>query len=217
MKSFRSFAIQMQTLKEQKERIQKQAHELFMQYGLKSVSMDDISSKMGISKKTLYQFFSDKETLVVAVVSEIIRSNRENCDFSRDKSKDAVHEILLAMEIMSELFHHMNPSIIFDLQKYYPQGFEIFKYYKHSYLHEIIKKNIQRGINEGLYREDINIDIMTRFRLESIVMPFNPEFHQQVKLPLATIAIELSKQYLFGIVSQNGYKLIIKYFQSKLK
>ncbi len=215
MKSFRSFAIQMQTLKEQKERIQKQAHELFMQYGLKSVSMDDISSKMGVSKKTLYQFFSDKETLVVAVVSEIIRSNRENCDFSREKSKDAVHEIFLAMEIMSELFHHMNPSIIFDLQKYYPQGFEIFKSYKHSYLHEIIKKNIQRGINEGLYREDINIDIMTRFRLESIVMPFNPEFHQQVKHPLATIAIELSKQYLFGIVSQNGYKLIIKYFQSK--
>lgn len=207
----------MELSNEHKERIQKQAHDLFMQYGLKSVSMDDISSAMGISKKTLYQFFSDKETLVVAVVSEILQSNRENCDVSREKSKDAVHEIFLAMELMSELFHHMNPSILFDLHKYYSQGFEIFKSYKNGYLYEIIRNNIQRGINEELYREDINIDIMTRFRLESIVLPFHPEFHQTVKYPLAKIAEELSKHFLFGIVSQKGYKLTLKYFQTKLK
>ncbi len=200
-----------------KDRIRKQAHDLFMQYGLKSISMDDISSKMGISKKTLYQFFSDKETLVIAVVSEILRSNRENCDESRVKSKDAVHEIFLAMELMSELFHHMNPSILFDLHKYYPQGFDIFKSYKNSYLYEIIRNNIQRGIKEELYREDINIDITTRFRLESIVLPFHPDFHQTVKQPLAKIAEELSKHFLFGIVSQKGYKLTLKYFQSKIK
>ena len=154
---------------------------------------------------------------MVAVVSEILQSNRETSDISRSKSTDAIHEIFLATEQMSALFHHMNPSILFDLHKYYPQGFDIFKSYKNSYLYEVIRNNIQRGIKEELYREDINIDIMTRFRLESIVLPFHPEFHQTVKYSLAVIAEELSKHFLFGIVSQKGYKLTLKYFQTKLK
>ena len=200
-----------------KARIRLEAHDLFMQYGLKSISMDDIASKMGISKKTIYQSYADKESLVVEVITAIINQNQEKCDIDRKIATDAIHEIFLAMDQMSQLFHHMNPSILFDLQKYYAQGFEVFKSHKNNYLFEVIKKNIQRGVVEELYRPDINVEIMARYRLESIVIPFNPEFHSKIKFTLAQIAEELSKHFLFGIVSQKGHKLSLKYIQAKIK
>ena len=121
------------------------------------------------------------------------------------------------MEQMSQLFHHMNPSILFDLHKYYPQGYEIFKTHKNNYLYDVIQKNLKRGIQEDLYREDIHIDTIARYRIESIVIPFNPEFHSKVKMSLADLAEELSTHFLFGIVSPKGYKLTLKYLQSKSK
>ena len=120
-------------------RIQQEAHTLFMQYGLKSVSMDDIASKLGISKKTIYQFFSDKEQLVIRVITGILKKNQETCDFDRKRASDAIHEIFLAMQQMAELFHHMNPSVLFDMHKYYPEAYKVFLKHKNNYLYNVIK------------------------------------------------------------------------------
>jgi AcrR family transcriptional regulator len=198
-------------------RIQLEAHSLFMQYGLKSVSMDDIAAKIGISKKTIYQFYSDKEQLVIQVITAIINKNQETCEIDRKRAIDAVHEIFLAMQQMSELFHHMNPSILFDMHKYYPEAYKVFLKYKNGYLYNIIKENINRGIKEELYREDINLEIMTRYRLESIIIPFQPEFQQHVKSNLVEIAEQISTHFLFGMVSPKGYKITQKYIQQKIK
>ena len=198
-------------------RIRQSTHDLFMQYGLKSVSMDDIAAKMGISKKTIYQFYSDKEQLVAEVVTAIIKHNQQTCDIDRSRSDNAVHGIFLSMEQMSLLFHAMNPSILFDLYKYYPQSFKIFEAHKNDYLYGVIKENIIRGIGETLYRPEIKIDIMARFRVESIIVPFKPEFQSSVKSNLATIAEELATHFLFGIVTEKGYKLILKYLKENAK
>jgi len=198
-------------------RIQLEAHSLFMQYGLKSVSMDDIAAKIGISKKTIYQFYSDKEQLVIQVITAIINKNQETCEIDRKRAIDAVHEIFLAMQQMSELFHHMNPSILFDMHKYYPEAYKVFLKYQNGYLYNIIKENINRGIKEELYREDINLEIMTRYRLESIIIPFQPEFQQHVKSNLVEIAEQISTHFLFGMVSPKGYKITQKYIQQKIK
>jgi AcrR family transcriptional regulator len=215
--SFLSFASQFDNMSETATRIQQEAHSLFMQYGLKSVSMDDIAAKMGISKKTIYQFFSDKEQLVIQVISTIISKNQETCEIDRKRATDAVHEIFLAMQQMSDLFHHMNPSILFDMHKYYPESYKVFLKHKNTYLYNIIKDNIDRGIKEELYREDINVEIMARYRLESIIIPFHPEFHNNVKSNLVEIAKQISTHFLFGIVSQKGYKITQKYIQQQFK
>jgi TetR/AcrR family transcriptional regulator, cholesterol catabolism regulator len=198
-------------------RIFQQAHLLFMQYGLKSVSMDDIASKMGISKKTIYQFYADKEALVAEVVKQITSNNQLQCDNDISNSENAIHEIILAMEQMSKLFETMNPSILFDLQKYYPQAFKFFQAHKNDYVFGKIKQNINRGINEGLYRDDLNIEIVSRYRVESIVIAFNPEFQSSVKSSLVSIAQELSTFFLYGVVNEKGYKLINKYAKNRSK
>ena len=197
-------------------RIKQKAHELFMQYGLRSVSMDDIATSLGISKKTIYQYFADKDELVDAVVDVEFRKNETICEYDRSNSKNAVHEIFMAMDMVVEMFSSMNPSLVFDMQKYYPKAFQKFHKHKNDYLYNVIRDNIIRGISEELYRPELNIDIISRFRVESIIIPFNPEFFSKMKYNLAQIEEEFIIHFLFGMASLKGYKMIVKYQQERI-
>lgn len=197
-------------------RIRQKAHELFMQYGLRSVSMDDIATSLGISKKTIYLYYADKDELVEAVVDTEFTKNESICEYDRGHSKNAVHEIFMAMDMVVEMFSTMNPSLIFDMQKYYPGAFKKFHTYKNDYLFSVIRDNVIRGISEELYRPEINVDIISRFRVESIMIPFNPEFHAKMKYNMAEIEEEFIIHFLFGMASLKGYKMIVKYQQERI-
>jgi AcrR family transcriptional regulator len=199
------------------ERIHKKAHDLFMQYGLRSVSMDDIANNLGMSKKTIYQYYADKEALVDEVVTHIIGNNQNICEIDRSQANDAIHEIFLAMDMVMEMFSSMNPSLLFDMQKYYPVAFQKFSKHKNDYLYGIIKENLVRGVKEELYRPQIKIDILSRFRVESILLPFNPDFYTKLNVSLAGIQQELTYQFLYGLLSPKGYKLTQKYQQKRTK
>ncbi len=199
------------------ERIHRKAHELFMQYGLRSVSMDDIANNLGMSKKTIYLYYVDKDALVDDVVSSIIGHNQSVCELDRKQADNAIHEIFLAMDLIMEMFRSMNTSLLFDMQKYYPGAFQKFLKHKNDYLYNVIKENIMRGIKEELYRADIKVDVLARYRVESIVLPFHPDFHTKVKASLADIEQELTYHFLFGLISQKGYKLTLKYQQERIK
>ncbi|MFZ1304518.1 MAG: TetR/AcrR family transcriptional regulator [Ferruginibacter sp.] len=202
---------------ETKARIQKAAHDLVMQYGIRSVSMDDIANNLGMSKKTIYQYFKDKDELVEAVVDEVISTNQCACKQDIDRSENAVHEIFLVMEMMAEMFKTMNPSILHDMQKYHPAAFGKFKKHKNEFLFNVCTQNLLRGVQEGLYRPEMAVDILCRYRVETMFIPFNPEFQQSLKHSLAKIEEEILMHFLFGLVSQKGYKLIIKYRELKEK
>jgi AcrR family transcriptional regulator len=199
------------------ERIQIKARELFMQYGFRSVSMDDIANNLGISKKTIYQFYADKDELVEGVVDNQIRINQDCCVKDKLEAKDAVHEIFLAMEMMQEMFANMNPSVLFDMEKFHPRAFGRFQQHKYNFLYKTFTENIERGKREELFREDIDTDIMVKTRLEMIMLPFNPHVFPKNKFTLAELQIQLTEFYLFGIATQKGHKLIQKYQQERIK
>jgi AcrR family transcriptional regulator len=199
------------------ERILEKANSLFMQYGLRSVSMDDIAGGLGMSKKTIYQYYADKDELVVAVISDELARNQNLCELDRTSSSNAVHEIFLALDRIVSLFGTMNPSIIYDMHKYHPKAFDKFQQYKDGYVYSIIRENMERGIQEGYYREDIDLDILARYRLESIVLPFNPEFQNKLKKHLVQIEQELIIHFLFGLASSKGYSMINQYLKERIK
>lgn len=198
-------------------RIKEKAHGLFMQYGLRSVSMDDIAGSLGVSKKTIYQYYADKDELIAAVINQELLHNKTCCEQDRKTATNAVHEIFLAMDMVVELFSTMNPSLIYDMQKYHPKAFLKFQQHKNDYLFNIIRANMERGIREGLYRQDINLDILARYRVETMMLPFNPDFHAKLKYNLARIEEEFIIHFLFGLAAPKGYKLIIKYQQERIK
>src|SRR3954469_23865892 len=105
---------------EAKERILVKADELFNRYGIRSVSMDDIAAQLGMSKKTLYQYYADKDELVMGVFTTIMDQNRKWCTDDQKAAENAVHQVFLSFDRVQDLFANMNPSVLFDMEKYHP-------------------------------------------------------------------------------------------------
>lgn len=198
-----------------KQRIKQAATELVMQYGIRSVSMDDIATNLGISKKTIYLYFKDKDELVDEIVDDIIVNNRYECNADRGRAENAIHEIFLVMDMMAEMFTAMNPGILFDMQKYHPATYRKFLKHKNEFLYNVCRENLERGKQEELYRPDLAVDILCRYRVETMFISFNPDFHQSLKYNLAKIEEEIIIHFLFGLVSIKGYKLVMKYWQQR--
>ncbi len=198
-------------------RIKQKAHDLVMQYGIRSVSMDDIAGALGISKKTIYQYFSDKDELVEAVIADKIKYNQDCCLQDRASASDAVHEVFLAIEMMQEMFQNMNPSVIYDMEKFHPKAFARFTQHKYNFLYKIIKENIERGIREEMYRPEIDVDVIVKARLENMMLSFNLQLFPKNKYSLVQVETQLTEHFLFGLASQKGHKLILKYQQDRIK
>ena len=202
---------------EQKERILEKVTELFMRYGIRSITMDEIATQLGISKKTIYQFFTDKDAMVEAVVNKDLERNEEDCRIFSQKADNAVHEIFLALESVDEMMKSMNPQLMYDLEKHHPAAFKRLKQYKYQFLFTMVKQNLERGAGEGLYRSGLNLELVTRHRIESAFMPFNQDAFPHNKFPMGQTCMELAILYLHSICSENGKKLIDTYLKERQK
>lgn len=202
---------------ETKNRIKQKAHELFMRLGIRSVSMDDIAASLGMSKKTIYQYYADKDELVDAVMDDEEQRMQLKCQTCVTGSRDAIDEIFRNIQLIYEQFSQMNPMVLHDLEKFHPKAYSRFLKMKNEFLYTIIYNNIRRGISEELYRPEINADVLTKFRLESMMFPFNIILFPPSRYSLAEVSRELTEHFLFGLASQKGYKQILKYKQELLK
>lgn len=198
-------------------RIKEKAHTLFMQYGLRSVSMDDIATSLGISKKTIYHFYADKDALVDDVIATELLNDECICERDKQAAENAIHEIFLAIDFIVEMFKGMNPTVFFDMQKYYPKSYVRFAKHKDEFLYNVVRKNLVAGVEEGLYRPELKIDILARFRVEAIMLPFNPNFYGKLKENLGVIEEEITLHFLHGLLTPKGYKLAQKYQAKRIK
>ena len=196
---------------EVKERIKQKADELFRRYGIKSVTMDEIANQLGVSKKTIYHSFSDKNELVDDVIADMLQFNKECCQSYKATSQNAIHEIFMALDMLQVIFDNMNPSILHDIERNYPVTYKKFKDYKYKFLYDLVKENMVRGIEEELYRPEINIDVLAKIRLETMMLPFDEQLFPKNKFSMVFLHQQLIEYYLFGIASLKGYKLILKY------
>ena len=197
---------------EVKEYIVTEADKLFCQYGFKSVTMDDIAKHLGMSKKTIYQHFSDKDELVTILIADKLSS--QNCEIKEhfEKAENAVHEIFLAISNLNELLTSMNPKLFYDLQKYHPKAWLNFRTFKEKNLGESILANLERGINEGIYRSDLKTEILTQMRLEQVDLLFsNHDHYTKNKYTIAQVIIEITEHFLYGICNEKGLAHIKAY------
>jgi AcrR family transcriptional regulator len=202
---------------EAKERILEKAHELFHRYGIRSVSMDDIAAQLGMSKKTVYQYYVDKDELVNAVFDAELNANKDQCLACTKMGENAIHEVFLSFDMVEELLKTMNPSMLFDMQKYHPSAYKKFDDFRNQFLFKIIKGNLERGVKEELYRADIDTDILSRYRLYSILLSFDPDVFPSNKTNLVKIEQQLIEHFLYGLATAKGEKLIQKYKQQRTK
>lgn len=200
-----------------KVRIREKARELFMRYGIRSVSMDDIAAQLGMSKKTIYQYFADKNELVMEVMEAEIVTMQSECLQDSQRATNAVDEIFIMVDRITEQFRSMNPVIIYDLEKFHVRAYQRFLEYRNKFLLDIIRKNLQWGVKEGLYRPEIDIELLAKFRLESMMIAFNIDLFPPSKYNLAQVTREIIEHFVYGVASPKGYKLILKCQQKRSK
>ncbi len=195
------------------DRIIESATELFYRFGIKSITMDDVARHLAMSKKTLYHHFSDKNEMVMKCFQHDL-VNRE-CIFKdiSENAPDAVGELMQLMKFMETMYSAINPNLFYDIQKHYPNVWKLFREFKEKRLMSSIEANLHKGVEQGLYRKDMNIRIVARLRLEEVEMGFNPQYFPPDKYNFAKVQMELFNHFLHGIVTLKGHKLINKYKQ----
>lgn len=121
------------------------------------------------------------------------------------------------MDIITEELSNMNPMLLNDLEKFHYKAFQRFKEHKEKFLYQVIRKNIEWGIKDELYRSNINVDVISRFRIESMLIPFNVSVFPPGKYNLATISEMIIEHFIYGLATVKGHKLIQKYHEQRIK
>ena len=192
-------------------KIAEKAHILFIKYGIRGVSMDDIATDLGISKKTIYQFYPNKDSLVNTLVDKAIDQHIFHCKTLVSKSDDAVIELYFLLIYAREFYNVLNATIIHDLERNHESAYDKLMNHKKLFLYSAIKASIQRGIKAGLYRDDFDVDLIIRFFLESLALILDTAAFPLTRQTAPKQADELFTCLIHGIVTATGMQVINSY------
>ena len=196
-----------------KEKIQKGAEELFMRYGVRSISMDDIARHLSVSKKTLYQHFTDKEDIVTVTCKSHLDRNAEEFKSIRKNARNAIEELFQLSVCLKRNMQDMNPSLLFDLQKYHPKAWSVWVNHKNKFIRESVVRNLRQGIEEGYFRQEIDPEVIAAVRLEMVQLAFNEEVFPRERFRLPEVQMQIFDHFVFGLLTDKGRKLYLKYKQ----
>ena len=198
--------------------IEKVSH-LYQRYGIKSVTMDDVAGHLCISKKTLYEYFKDKEELVRHVM---LRQYEKHNQYLREIAKmklNAVEELLEVCKMIHIMYRDYNPSMEYDIRKYYPDLFSSIKMTWRERMFKAAFNNMNKGKKEGLYRKEIDSDILARMHVFRMEKMFESDLFTMEELSSFRVFHELFVFHLYGILSDKGRKFFemnFKKFRSDL-
>lgn len=198
-----------------KEKILQGASELFHRYGIRSVSMDDLARSLSVSKKTIYQYFRDKDEIVALATQLHITETRADYDEVFSQAKDPVEELTMMSNCMRRHFKDLNPSLLYDIQKFYPSAWDHFNRFKNDYIRNRIESNLKRGMEQGYYRPEINVAVLSLLRLEEVQMAFDPDRFPLGQFDFRETQMQLLDHFIHGIVTPEGKILFEKYNQEQ--
>jgi DNA-binding XRE family transcriptional regulator len=184
--------------------------ELYMKYGIKGITMDDVAREIGISKKTLYQFVTDKDELVGKFIEhEINLRQREICNCFRF-GYNAIEELFEISLFMNKLMREQNPATDHDLRKYYPHHFQKVVKTRREGIYSYILLNLKKGKKEGLYRSEMNEEVIAKLYLSRSEMIHNNDLYTVEELTSVKISEELLIYHVRGIATEKGIVVLEK-------
>ena len=189
-----------------KEKIIQKAQYLFVAFGFKTVTMDDIANELAISKKTIYNFFENKTELVDATANNLHKQLVAGISSIRKKSDDPIKEFFEVKDLVMEHLHDQKNHSVFQLEKFYP---EIYANVKNKHLDFMIKsfgEVLTNGIEFGLFRKNIDVDFISRVYFNSISGLMNPEIYPSEKYTLDKSLERYREYFLRSIVTEKGLK-----------
>nr|WP_294943118.1 TetR/AcrR family transcriptional regulator [uncultured Mucilaginibacter sp.] len=195
----------------QEERIIKGALDLFLQAGIKSVTMDDIARHLGMSKKTIYQFFGDKNELVVALVKDRLKEDERQINEIISSSANVIEEMINMMKCSEDIFSRINPIVFHDMQKYHPDAWQEFQRFKAEVIINKLEELLIKGMNQGFIRADIDVKILATMRVNQVEMGFNTQIFPIAHFNSWKVQVQLLEHFNYGICTLKGHELLDKY------
>jgi len=193
------------------ERIIQGGEELFLTAGIKSVTMDDIAKHLGMSKKTIYQFFKDKNELVIALVKKKLKEDEDQIEDIMRRSANVIEEMINMMKCSEDIFSRINPIVIHDMQKYHPEAWAEFQKFKADVLISTLEELLTKGIQQGYIRPDIDVKIMARMRVIQVEMGFDTTIFPMAEFNPWKVQVQFLEHFNYGICTLKGYKLLNQY------
>ena len=191
-----------------KEKILKKATNMFLNLGFKSVTMDDLAHEMAISKKTIYSHFKNKTQLVQEITSDMFCAISEGIDTICSLEKNPIEELY---EIKKFVLLHLKDeksSPQYQLQKYYPKIHNSLKQKHFEVMQDCVVINIKRGIDLGIYRENLNIEFVSRIYFSGITNIKDQQLFPLEIFPIRTLMDEYLEYHLRGIITPEGRKIL---------
>ncbi|NQU88258.1 MAG: TetR/AcrR family transcriptional regulator [Mariniphaga sp.] len=199
-------------MEEKKQIILENVGKLYLKHGIKSITMDDVAQEFGISKKTLYQFFKDKESLV----EEVINYYMENPHFNlNDENNGNPIDRIFALRIhLASILRVYNNNLEFDLKKQYPALYKKLHDFKRKKILNDNILNIEDGKKQGLFRKDIDTEFISKLNVGRMLLTMNPDHNIFDESELASIEIfdKTIDYHLHGICTEKG----LKYYKEQL-
>ena len=195
-----------------KEKIVNGALELYKRMGVKSVNMDKVATNLGISKKTLYVYFDNKQDLVNHCFQKHYDLVSEMINTSAAQFENAIDELFAIDESCSLVMKQTNPYLLGELKRYYPNTWALIEQLKQKVLFNIMKKNLNKGVEQGIYRKEIDVDIIAKLMINRIDALINEEVFPLTRYDFRKLLTENRIYHIRGIATLKG----INYLEQKI-
>jgi AcrR family transcriptional regulator len=192
------------------ENILQKVGELYQKYGIKSVTMDDVAHELGVSKKTLYLYVENKNDLVSKVLDYML--NEKDCTFKKisGKKQNAIDELLEVGIYVIKSVKDYNLSTEYDLKKYYPELYTKLHKIRKERMYDSVFRNIQKGKAEGLFRDDLDDEIIAKMQTSRFMNMSSDEFMNAEEMLKPQYILELFIYHIRGIANKKGIEVLEK-------
>ncbi len=185
--------------------------DLFYQFGIKNLNMDDISRKLKVSKKTLYRYAKSKEDLIEKLFYYDDKKWENRIMEINSRDINAIDVLIQVSIVVSEQIGKFDPKIKFEMKKYYESVFHSFMQKKQSYIFDHLSANIEKGIAQGLYRDDLNIELVAGLYVRNLVDMHNKDFCFVENITFEEIFKTMFENHIRAISTPEG----IAYFERR--
>lgn len=180
------------------------ASEQFSQYGVRAITMEDIARMAGISKKTIYQEFKDKKELVKETFSMALKEDQHALEDILEGEDGVIEHLLYTSRMVRERLSTLSPMVLLEIQKYFPDVWEMFLTFKEEVIVTGIVNVIEKGKRLGYFRPEINAKLLANMRVDQISTAMSPASFAKEKHDLTTLHLEMLDHFLHGIFTEKG-------------
>lgn len=184
---------------------------VFLEKGMKAMTMDDISVELHVSKKTLYKYVKNRAELVKKCVQLRVHKEMENRTLIQSAGLNAIVENLRILEFSSQVIGKAAPKAHEELQRFFPDAFAVIENYKNDFLIGSVKKNIAKGIQEGLYFEGVDPEVIAKMYVAKIDLVFSGNTFPPEKFNFAEVLSQIIIHHMRGMATSKGIKIIEKH------